>query len=74
MAARPRLSAAAAGRAELLAEVRARLADDLDTVGAIAAVDGWADATLEPERHDRTASRRRRMVPRPSTRCSGSPC
>jgi L-cysteine:1D-myo-inositol 2-amino-2-deoxy-alpha-D-glucopyranoside ligase len=31
---------------ELLAEVRARLADDLDTPGVIAAVDAWADATL----------------------------
>jgi L-cysteine:1D-myo-inositol 2-amino-2-deoxy-alpha-D-glucopyranoside ligase len=32
--------------AGLLAEVRARLADDLDTAGALAAVDAWADATL----------------------------
>ncbi|MBX6357727.1 MAG: cysteine--1-D-myo-inosityl 2-amino-2-deoxy-alpha-D-glucopyranoside ligase [Micromonosporaceae bacterium] len=30
----------------LLAEVRARIADDLDTPGALAAVDAWADATL----------------------------
>src|SRR5690242_12971010 len=30
----------------MLAEVRARLADDLDTDGAIAAVDAWAGATL----------------------------
>jgi L-cysteine:1D-myo-inositol 2-amino-2-deoxy-alpha-D-glucopyranoside ligase len=33
--------------ADLLATVRARLADDLDTVGALAAVDAWADAALE---------------------------
>jgi L-cysteine:1D-myo-inositol 2-amino-2-deoxy-alpha-D-glucopyranoside ligase len=31
---------------ETLRTVRARLADDLDTVGAIAAVDAWADAAL----------------------------
>jgi L-cysteine:1D-myo-inositol 2-amino-2-deoxy-alpha-D-glucopyranoside ligase len=30
----------------LLADLRARLADDLDTPGALAAVDGWADAAL----------------------------
>lgn len=30
----------------LLAEVRARLADDLDTPGALAAMDAWADAAL----------------------------
>jgi L-cysteine:1D-myo-inositol 2-amino-2-deoxy-alpha-D-glucopyranoside ligase len=41
---------AAVGRAsgpngeELLAEVRARLADDLDTVGALDAVDRWAES------------------------------
>ena len=29
-----------------LAGVRARLADDLDTPGALAVVDDWADATL----------------------------
>jgi L-cysteine:1D-myo-inositol 2-amino-2-deoxy-alpha-D-glucopyranoside ligase len=42
--------AAAAGRgpsgADLLAGVRGRLADDLDTPGALALVDAWADATL----------------------------
>ena len=40
--------AAAAGPsgAELLAGVRARLADDLDSPGALALVDGWADAVL----------------------------
>jgi L-cysteine:1D-myo-inositol 2-amino-2-deoxy-alpha-D-glucopyranoside ligase len=32
--------------ADLLAGVRARLADDLDTPGALALVDGWVDATL----------------------------
>jgi L-cysteine:1D-myo-inositol 2-amino-2-deoxy-alpha-D-glucopyranoside ligase len=32
--------------AGLLAEVRARLASDLDTPGALSAVDAWADATL----------------------------
>jgi L-cysteine:1D-myo-inositol 2-amino-2-deoxy-alpha-D-glucopyranoside ligase len=39
---------AAAGppAAGMLAEVRARLADDLDTPGALTAVDDWADATL----------------------------
>jgi L-cysteine:1D-myo-inositol 2-amino-2-deoxy-alpha-D-glucopyranoside ligase len=31
---------------DLLAEIRERLADDLDTPGALAAVDRWADATL----------------------------
>src|SRR5262249_39422129 len=30
----------------VLAAVRARLADDLDAPGALAAVDGWADAVL----------------------------
>ncbi|MDT4935506.1 MAG: L-cysteine:1D-myo-inositol 2-amino-2-deoxy-alpha-D-glucopyranoside ligase, partial [Pseudonocardiales bacterium] len=29
---------------ELLTEVRARLADDLDTIGAMAAVDRWVSA------------------------------
>ena len=32
--------------ADLLAAVRARLADDLDTPGIVAVVDAWADATL----------------------------
>jgi L-cysteine:1D-myo-inositol 2-amino-2-deoxy-alpha-D-glucopyranoside ligase len=31
---------------DVLAAVRARLADDLDAPGALAAVDGWADAVL----------------------------
>lgn len=38
---------AGAPGSELLARVRERLADDLDTPGALAAVDAWADATLE---------------------------
>ncbi|WP_229401860.1 cysteine--1-D-myo-inosityl 2-amino-2-deoxy-alpha-D-glucopyranoside ligase [Micromonospora okii] len=43
-----RAAAAPAGPsgAELLAEVRARLSDDLDTPGAIAVADTWADAAL----------------------------
>ncbi|MET7672741.1 cysteine--1-D-myo-inosityl 2-amino-2-deoxy-alpha-D-glucopyranoside ligase, partial [Micromonospora luteifusca] len=32
--------------AELLAGVRERLADDLDTPGALAVADRWAEATL----------------------------
>jgi L-cysteine:1D-myo-inositol 2-amino-2-deoxy-alpha-D-glucopyranoside ligase len=32
--------------AGVLAEVRARLADDLDTVGAVRAVDAWTEAAL----------------------------
>jgi L-cysteine:1D-myo-inositol 2-amino-2-deoxy-alpha-D-glucopyranoside ligase len=36
----------------VLAEVRARLADDLDTSSAIAAVDGWAAAATEGEGND----------------------
>jgi L-cysteine:1D-myo-inositol 2-amino-2-deoxy-alpha-D-glucopyranoside ligase len=39
----------------LLAEVRARLADDLDTPGVLAAVDAWADATLSGTATDPTA-------------------
>ena len=31
---------------DVLADVRARLADDLDAPGALAAVDAWADAVL----------------------------
>jgi L-cysteine:1D-myo-inositol 2-amino-2-deoxy-alpha-D-glucopyranoside ligase len=31
---------------ELAAAVRSRLTDDLDTPGALAAVDRWADAAL----------------------------
>ncbi|MGY1810691.1 cysteine--1-D-myo-inosityl 2-amino-2-deoxy-alpha-D-glucopyranoside ligase [Blastococcus sp. SYSU D00669] len=39
----------------VLAEVRARLADDLDSPGAIAAVDAWAAATLAGAAEDDTA-------------------
>jgi L-cysteine:1D-myo-inositol 2-amino-2-deoxy-alpha-D-glucopyranoside ligase len=39
----------------VLAEVRARLADDLDTPGALRAVDHWADATLSREGTDTAA-------------------
>jgi len=31
----------------VLATVRARLADDLDAPGAVAAIDGWAEAVLD---------------------------
>jgi L-cysteine:1D-myo-inositol 2-amino-2-deoxy-alpha-D-glucopyranoside ligase len=41
--------------AGVLAEVRARLADDLDTPGALRAVDLWADATLSGEGTDTEA-------------------
>jgi L-cysteine:1D-myo-inositol 2-amino-2-deoxy-alpha-D-glucopyranoside ligase len=48
--------AAAAGRGpsgvEVLSRVRERLADDLDTPGALAVVDAWADATLAGEGDD----------------------
>jgi L-cysteine:1D-myo-inositol 2-amino-2-deoxy-alpha-D-glucopyranoside ligase len=40
---------------ELLAGVRDRLADDLDTPGALAVVDGWADAALAREGTDPAA-------------------
>jgi L-cysteine:1D-myo-inositol 2-amino-2-deoxy-alpha-D-glucopyranoside ligase len=36
----------------VLAEVRQRLADDLDAPGALAVVDAWADATLAGDRDD----------------------
>lgn len=39
----------------VLAQVRARLADDLDTAGAVAAVDGWADAALAGSDADASA-------------------
>jgi len=39
----------------LLATVRQRLADDLDTGGALAAVDEWADAALADGGPDSTA-------------------
>ncbi|GAA4923519.1 L-cysteine:1D-myo-inositol 2-amino-2-deoxy-alpha-D-glucopyranoside ligase [Stackebrandtia albiflava] len=44
-----RLAATTEGQADprpMLASVRDRLSDDLDTAGALAAVDAWADATL----------------------------
>jgi L-cysteine:1D-myo-inositol 2-amino-2-deoxy-alpha-D-glucopyranoside ligase len=41
----------------MLAEVRARLADDLDTDGAIAAVDDWSDAALAGAGDDPDAGR-----------------
>ena len=51
--------AAAAGcgpsGAEVLSRVRERLADDLDSPGALAVVDAWADATLAGEGDDREA-------------------
>ncbi|RKN48721.1 cysteine--1-D-myo-inosityl 2-amino-2-deoxy-alpha-D-glucopyranoside ligase [Micromonospora endolithica] len=52
-----RAAAAPAGPsgADLLAGVRARLADDLDTPGAIALADAWADRTLTGTGSDRDA-------------------
>lgn len=52
-----RWRAAAAGAAGpppagVLAGLRARLADDLDTPGALAVVDGWAEAVLAGDRSD----------------------
>jgi L-cysteine:1D-myo-inositol 2-amino-2-deoxy-alpha-D-glucopyranoside ligase len=41
--------------ADLLAGVRARLSDDLDTPGALALVDSWADAALAGYDGDRAA-------------------
>jgi L-cysteine:1D-myo-inositol 2-amino-2-deoxy-alpha-D-glucopyranoside ligase len=41
--------------AAVLADVRARLADDLDTPGALAVVDGWADDVLAGAGGDRGA-------------------
>jgi L-cysteine:1D-myo-inositol 2-amino-2-deoxy-alpha-D-glucopyranoside ligase len=38
--------------AALLAGLRARLADDLDTPGALALVDEWADAAIAGRRDD----------------------
>ncbi|RKR92566.1 L-cysteine:1D-myo-inositol 2-amino-2-deoxy-alpha-D-glucopyranoside ligase [Micromonospora pisi] len=40
---------------ELLADVRTRLADDLDTPGALAVLDAWADATLAGDNTDPAA-------------------
>ncbi|HKE65215.1 MAG TPA: cysteine--1-D-myo-inosityl 2-amino-2-deoxy-alpha-D-glucopyranoside ligase [Micromonosporaceae bacterium] len=50
-------AAAAAGPRgdDLLAAVRARLADGLNTPGALAAVDDWAEATLAGDRTDTAA-------------------
>ncbi|MER5701975.1 cysteine--1-D-myo-inosityl 2-amino-2-deoxy-alpha-D-glucopyranoside ligase [Micromonospora sp. NPDC002296] len=52
-----RAAAATAGPSgvELLAAVRDRLADDLDTPGAIAVADAWAERTLAGEGADRAA-------------------
>lgn len=52
-----RAAAAPAGPsgAALLAEVRERLADDLDTPGALAAADRWADGALNGVTDDPTA-------------------
>ncbi|MGN9810339.1 cysteine--1-D-myo-inosityl 2-amino-2-deoxy-alpha-D-glucopyranoside ligase [Micromonospora sp. BQ11] len=52
-----RAAAATAGPsgADVLAGVRARLADDLDTPGAIALADAWADAALAGTGTDRDA-------------------
>ncbi|NES13094.1 MULTISPECIES: cysteine--1-D-myo-inosityl 2-amino-2-deoxy-alpha-D-glucopyranoside ligase [Micromonospora] len=54
-----RAAAAPAGPAgdELLAGVRARLADDLDTAGAIAVADAWADQALAGVADDAGAPR-----------------
>ncbi|GAA2369668.1 cysteine--1-D-myo-inosityl 2-amino-2-deoxy-alpha-D-glucopyranoside ligase [Dactylosporangium salmoneum] len=41
--------------AELIAQLRERLADDLDSPGALAAVDAWVDATLADAGDDREA-------------------
>jgi L-cysteine:1D-myo-inositol 2-amino-2-deoxy-alpha-D-glucopyranoside ligase len=41
--------------AALLAQVRERLADDLDSPGALAAIDAWVDATLAGVGDDREA-------------------
>ncbi|GFJ94571.1 hypothetical protein Prum_082130 [Phytohabitans rumicis] len=50
-------AAARAGRsgAELLAGVRGRLADDLDTPGALALLDEWADSALAGAGEDASA-------------------
>lgn len=46
---------AGADSAEVIAALRERLADDLDTPGALAAVDAWAAATLEGDTSDEGA-------------------
>jgi L-cysteine:1D-myo-inositol 2-amino-2-deoxy-alpha-D-glucopyranoside ligase len=50
-------AAAASGPSgdELLAEVRARMADDLDTPGALAAIDAWAEAAIAGRGDDKNA-------------------
>jgi L-cysteine:1D-myo-inositol 2-amino-2-deoxy-alpha-D-glucopyranoside ligase len=48
-------AAAGPSGADLLAGVRGRLADDLDTPGALALVDRWADAVLAGDGADRGA-------------------
>src|SRR5438045_7068659 len=45
-------AAAGPSGAQVLAAVRDRLADDLDTEGALRAVDAWADTTLAGEGTD----------------------
>jgi L-cysteine:1D-myo-inositol 2-amino-2-deoxy-alpha-D-glucopyranoside ligase len=47
--------AAGPSGADLLATLRARLVDDLDTPGALAVVDSWADAALAGSGDDRGA-------------------
>ena len=44
-----------AGRRATIAAVRAAIADDLDTRGALAAVDDWAERTLAGEWDDAAA-------------------
>ncbi|EYT63891.1 cysteine--1-D-myo-inosityl 2-amino-2-deoxy-alpha-D-glucopyranoside ligase [Dietzia sp. UCD-THP] len=46
---------AGADSAATIAAVRDRLADDLDTPGALAAVDDWAEATLDGDESDPSA-------------------
>jgi L-cysteine:1D-myo-inositol 2-amino-2-deoxy-alpha-D-glucopyranoside ligase len=48
-------AAAGPSGAAVLSGVRSRLADDLDTPGALAVVDAWADATLAGEGDDPAA-------------------
>jgi L-cysteine:1D-myo-inositol 2-amino-2-deoxy-alpha-D-glucopyranoside ligase len=48
----------------VLATVRARLADDLDAPGALAAVDAWADDVLDGKRGDRDDPRNADLVRR----------
>lgn len=46
----------AAAAAPLIEVVRERLADDLDTPGALTAIDAWVDATLSGDRDDPQAA------------------